>query len=728
MPGIADLPHVRTPLPRPVLETLLAHFAARRHAELEALAAVVCERHTGLGIVYKVLGVSRGIEGRDAVPALAQAAALLPRDAETHKNLGSALLSAGRAGEAVDSFRRALALSPRYPQALAGLGKALRQIGQPREAVDCLKQALRLKHDRSDTHADLGDALLALGEPDAALASFRRAAALAPVEPAMHARLGDALLANRVPSEASTSYRQALALDPANAAVHVNLGIAERDSGNVDAARASFERAVALAPAMAEAHDGLGSVLFELGRHAEALRAYREAVRLRPGYAPAHANLGLALLYRGEFAGAAASLERALALEPGRPGVEAQLASALQQLGRTADAFAAATRALEHASDTAAPHLALAGLDADAGRFDAAEARILEALRLEPESPEALAALANLRRLSTADGAWLAAAERVAAGPLPAARRVPLWYALGKFYDDTGDAERAFASYRAANDLERSLRPVHDRTYLTRTTDAMIATFTPQWIGAVRAQSKHSNRPVLVIGMPRSGTTLVEQVLASHPEVHGAGELTYWDTSTAREWAALVDLDTAPAAVGRLASGYLALLDRLAPAAARVVDKLPMNFLFAGLIHAALPEARFVHVERDPKDTCLSIYFQHFYVSHSYANDLGDLAHFYGEYARLMAHWREVLPGEALLDLRYEDLVTTPEHSIRRLVAFVGLDWDPRCLAFHETDRPVLTASRWQVRQPLSSASVGRARRYAPWLGPLAELAPRARA
>jgi tetratricopeptide (TPR) repeat protein len=728
MPGIPERARPRTPLPRAALDQLLAHLAARRHAELESLAAELCDRHVGLGIVYKVLGVSRGIEGADPVPALAQAAVLLPRDAETHKNLGSALLNAGRPDEAVESFRRALTLSPRYPQALAGLGKALRQTGQPREAVDCLKEALRLKHDHSDTHTDLGDALLALGEPVAALASFRRAAALVPGDPGVHARLGDALLATHAPSEASDSYREAIVRDPANAALHVNLGIAERGAGNLETARAAFERATELAPGLAEAHDGLGSVLFEVGRHAEAIRAYGEAVRVRADYAPAHANLGVALLYRGEFAAAASSFERALALEPGRPGVEAHLAAALQQLGRSSEASARAARALEHAPDTAAPHLVLASLDADAGCFDAARARILEALRVEPDSPEALAALANLRRLSAADDAWLAAAERVAAGSLPAARRVPLWYALGKYHDDTGDVERAFESYRTANELERSLRPPHDRAYLTRTVDAVIRAFTRRWIDAVQAAAQGSRRPVFVIGMPRSGTTLVEQILASHPEVHGAGELTYWDTSAAREWPALVDMDAAPTAVGRLGTGYLALLDRLAPAAARVIDKLPMNFLLAGLIHAALPDARFIHIERDPADTCLSIYFQHFYVTHSYANDLGDLAHCYREYERLMAHWRSLLPAEAIHELRYEDLVASPEASSRRLVEFIGLDWDRRCLDYHENARPVLTASRWQVRQPLSSSAIGRASRYARWIGPLADLAPRSRA
>jgi hypothetical protein len=224
--------------------------------------------------------------------------------------------------------------------------------------------------------------------------------------------------------------------------------------------------------------------------------------------------------------------------------------------------------------------------------------------------------------------------------------------------------------------------------------------------------------------MPRSGTSLTEQILASHPQVHGAGELLYWIFASDTERAA--SAERRAATIAELGRAYLQGLGAQAPEAARVVDKLPVNFRNLGLIHAALPGARFIHLERNSLDTCLSIYFQGFSAAHSYATDFGDLAHYYHEYRRLMAHWHAVLPPQTLLEVRYEDLVGDPEGWSRRMLTHIGLPWDPRCLEFHRTKRPVLTASNWQVRQPISRNSVDRWRRYERFIGPLRDaLAPR---
>jgi hypothetical protein len=216
--------------------------------------------------------------------------------------------------------------------------------------------------------------------------------------------------------------------------------------------------------------------------------------------------------------------------------------------------------------------------------------------------------------------------------------------------------------------------------------------------------------------MPRSGTSLVEQILASHPEVWGAGELTFWNSALT---AADVELD-----VGAIARDYLQLLAKLSPHARRVVDKMPENFRHLGLIHAALPEARIIHVRRHPLDTCLSIYFQDFKTSLAYATDLADLAHYYRQYWRLTDHWRSLLPREAMLEVSYEGLVANPEQWARKLLEFVGLPWDARCLEFHQTRRSVVTASKWQVRQKINATSVARWRHYEPYLGELRSLIP----
>ena len=231
-----------------------------------------------------------------------------------------------------------------------------------------------------------------------------------------------------------------------------------------------------------------------------------------------------------------------------------------------------------------------------------------------------------------------------------------------------------------------------------------------------------SSLPVFVVGMPRSGTSLAEQILASHPAVFGAGELTFWNSVGASGAAVPRRGRGRRGGAHAAAEEYLRLLRTRSAQAHRIIDKMPANFLQLGLIHAALPGARIIHLQRDPIDTCLSIYFQDFSATLSYANDLGDLAHYYAEYLRLMQHWRSVLPGAAMLDVPYESLVEDPEAWSRKMLAFIGLPWDPRCLEFYRTERSVLTASKWQVRQRISTSSIGRWRHYQEHLGELRAL------
>jgi hypothetical protein len=238
----------------------------------------------------------------------------------------------------------------------------------------------------------------------------------------------------------------------------------------------------------------------------------------------------------------------------------------------------------------------------------------------------------------------------------------------------------------------------------------------------VQYHSAPSERPVIIVGTPRSGTSLAEQILASHPAVFGAGELSFWNEAAAVFDSSASGVATEASMIAGFAQAYLRQLGELSPDARRVVDKMPTNFVILGLIHAALPNARIIHMRRNPIDTCLSIYFQNFSIAHAYASDLEDLAHYYSEYLRLMAHWHAVLPQGMLLDVSYEDLVSQPAASIRRMLEFVGLPWDGRCLDFHATKRTVITSSKWQVRQKISNAAVGRWRNYERFVGPLRRL------
>jgi len=323
--------------------------------------------------------------------------------------------------------------------------------------------------------------------------------------------------------------------------------------------------------------------------------------------------------------------------------------------------------------------------------------------------------------MSREEHGWLEGTQRLLAGRLPLAEEIHLRYALGKFFDDVGEWHKAFISYQAANELTKRHGALYDRARFAGMVERIIAVCHPAFVREPRPGADDSERPGFIIGMPRSGTSLTEQILASHPQVFGAAEVSYWEQ-------AFTDLQRGAAAGGATAAltgvarNYLRRVGARAGAAARVTDKMPANFLYAGLIHAALPRARFIHMQRHPLDTCLSIYFQNFFNVSPYANDLGNLAHYYGQYLQVMAHWRATLPPATMLEVPYEGLIEDTEGWTRRMLDFIGLPWDPRCLEFHRTDRVVITASKWQVRQQISASSVGRWRNYEKYLAPLQHL------
>jgi hypothetical protein len=305
-----------------------------------------------------------------------------------------------------------------------------------------------------------------------------------------------------------------------------------------------------------------------------------------------------------------------------------------------------------------------------------------------------------------------------------------LHFALGKALADAGDAERAFRHMLEGNRLKRS-QIDHDEPAVLGAFDRIRRVFTPSLVEAKSGQGSASRLPILIVGMPRSGTTLVEQILASHPRVHGAGELEDLARivgglcqSAGNYPEAIPALD--PGQLGAIAERYLEGLVSRSGGAERVTDKMPSNFYFIGLIHLALPEASIIHVRRDPLDTCLSCFSKLFASPQNHTYDLAELGRYYRKYAELMAHWREVLPAGRMLEVRYEDLVADFEPAARRILAHCGLDWDEACRSFHRTARPVHTASAAQVRQPIYGSAVGRGKPYREFLTPLLRELPAA--
>jgi Sulfotransferase family len=300
----------------------------------------------------------------------------------------------------------------------------------------------------------------------------------------------------------------------------------------------------------------------------------------------------------------------------------------------------------------------------------------------------------------------------------PISDQIELHFALGKACDDIGQSGEAFGHWLAGNTLKRQQIDYDEATTLEEL-DQVRAVYTSEFIQASQGTGHPSSVPIFIMGMPRSGSTLIEQILASHPRVFGAGEL--------HDLAAAVESTTmgSGGSAGRrekmqdIGARYIAAIERLAPGADRITDKLPQNFIFAGLIHLALPNAAIIHTIRDPIDTCLSCFSTMFTAEQNFTYDLAELGRYYRHYQSLMVHWHRVLPPSRILDVRYEDVVADLEGQARRIVAHCGLDWDPQCLAFHKTERIVRTASATQVRQPIYKDAVGRWRQYAEFLAPL---------
>lgn len=673
--------------------------------------------HFNFAEVLRALG-----RNSDAIERYRGAIALDPGYADAHFGLGTAAFDAGDAEAAAASFRRALELRPGDVEAWLNLGNAHAERGALDEAEASYRRALRLTPDYVEAHVNLGCVLKQAGDAESALASFRRAVEIAPDFAEAHYEMAVVSRDRGLWEQAAASFRAAAAAGHASALVELSLVL--REQGDLDGAIAACEQALAAGAGVA-ASLALGGALLEAGRIDEAETALRTAVATAPEDAGTWLELGNMYLVGRRFDAAVAALERATELAPDLAVAAINLGNALIETGRLDDAFASYRRALAADPENIEAHYNVFVVRRQQGDFATARQALDRVLELEPDHVEALAALGTLAKYAEEGEDAARMRRRLEGGALTAPQRMSLHFGLGKLYDDLGRYDEAFEQYRSGNEIEHA-RLGFDRAAHARLIDRIRAVFDAEFLAARADWGAGSERPVFILGVPRSGTTLVEQILASHPQFHGAGELrklTEIAEALPVRLESELDYPEAAAALDRgtalaLAEEYLEALGTHAGEARRVSDKMPDNFLRLGLIAMLLPRARIIHCRRGALDACLSCYFQNFAGRHRFSTDLTDLGHYHHHYERLMAHWREVLPGR-VLEVDYEAIVAGLEEESRRLVEFCGLDWDPRCLAFHETERPVRTASQWQVRQPLFTTSAGRWRNYDKHLAPL---------
>jgi tetratricopeptide (TPR) repeat protein len=602
------------------------------------------------------------------------------------------LQQSGRLREAAQRYQSVLQQQPDHFGALQLLGMLHVQMGQPDSAARLLAKAVEYNPAAADVRNNYGMVLHSLGRYDEALAQYDKAIAANPRHAVAFNNLGNTFASLHRPDEAIERYRQALIIEPRYAEALNNLGIVLQAVGRVEEAIARFEAALAVRPDFAGVQLNLATVLIALGRNTEAVAAFSKAIVTQPGNPMAHFGLGNALRAVDRPEEAIAHYRRACVLQPKLAATHASLGVALQEVGR----------------------------------IDEARTCFDKAIEIEPNRPSHYLKLTINATLAPGDPR-IVAMEALADHPdsLPKDEQVALYFALGKALADIGSHERSFTYLLTGNALHRQHLHYQEAQTIGRLR-RIREVFTPALMRRRQGAGDPTRRPIFIVGMPRSGSTLVEQILASHPSVFAAGEMPAFRDALA----ALPDPTKYPENIHTLpdvglrqfAADYLAKIEAIAASRRmsrkRITDKLPTNFRYMGLIHLAMPNARIIHTYRDPIDTCLSC-FSTFFAGVPFAYDLAELGRYYRAYEQLMAHWRGLLPQGAVLDVRYEDLVSDLAAQTRRIVEYCELEWDDACLTFHQSTRPVRTSSVVQVRRPIYQSSVGRWRPAAEVLRPL---------
>jgi tetratricopeptide (TPR) repeat protein len=596
---------------------------------------------------------------------------------------------AGRLDQAEVIYRKLLTANPGHPRGLHLLGVIETQRGRPDRGAELIAQALTVTGGAADLHFDLGNALRLAGKPEEAVESYRRSLALKPDYSRAHVAVAG-VLSELGRFEAAVSHsRSAVAIEPASLTARLALAGTLQAAGRLPETAQAWREIIALDPARADSYYQLAGRLIVLGLVKEALYCQNKAISLNPENPLFYCARGQSMMRLSDGEGAAASFRAALAIAPDLKEGWLGLSWSLRMLGRfdEADQCIRRLREIDPTDLRAVRHVP------STGRLPQQPDVEIDQLSAVMERPD-----------STID-------DRISAG-----------FALARLLDEAGRFDEAFSTCATANTLMRRKWPANgdrfDAAAFTRTIDAMINQ-TAELDADPAAGGSVSELPVFVVGMPRSGTTLVEQICASHSRVFGAGELDDMSRIAATLSRQRRDQAQLASAARQAADAYVVRLHRLGRGALRVVDKMPDNVVLLGLIARLFPRARIVYCSRDARDISLSCFFQLFAEGAQYFSyDLIDCGRRCRDVGRLAAHWLKLLPLQ-MIEVNYERLIADPERESSRLIEFLELDWEPACLDFHQTERTVATVSHWQVRQPIYTSSIGRWRNYEKHLTPL---------
>lgn len=622
--------------------------------------------------------------------------------------------------------RDALADLPGEPNLLSLLGAALNRQGRGSEAEPLLRQALLEQPDYAKGHEELGRSLLQQRRFEEAIAGLRRALQLDPKLQSAQLTLVHALAESGRAEQADETMQAFLSADPARELIAQ--AAAHHRAGRLEEAEAIYREILRRDPRNLEALRLLALVAVRAEHYGQAEKLLMRAVEIAPDFLAAWVDLSHAQLERQDLQAALASIERAVLLNPGSANVRISLANVQGRSGRHDQAIETYRRAIELNPDLPGAYLGLGNTLKTVGRQAEAVEAYRHAAALRADMSEAWWSLSNLKTFRFTDDEIETMQRQLEVPELSDEARVQFCFALAKACEDRGDYPRAFELYERGNHFRRA-QENYDPVQTEVINERIMKVFDADFL------ARHSNRghpdpaPIFVVGLPRSGSTLIEQILASHSRVDATHELPEVGRLIQQINRNRKDRVTYPEAVcdftdedwAAFGRSYIEQTRQHRRDAPHFVDKMPNNFASIGLISLALPNARFINTRRHPLDTCLSCYKQLFARGQPFTYDLTELGEYYLQYDRMMAHWHATLPGR-VLDVQYESVVADQGTQTRRLLEFCGLPWEDACLRYYETERAIRTASSEQVRRPIYNSAIGVWRRYIRELAPLIEI------
>jgi len=674
-------------------------YSEGKFAQAERITRQIIEARPANADAHNILGVSLQAQGKgeEAITELRRAVKLAPQAANLQANLGEVLRQNGRIDEAAETLEKAVELDPKNAQALNNLGIIQYERRKFKEAVTYYRRALEIRPNMAEALNNLGNALRVTGDTEGAISAYQDALTYREVYPEAYNNLGTLLQQDNKIQEAEHALRKAISQNPRYIEAYNNLAtILASQKKEVDALRLLGD-ALKFAPKNPQTLLITAKIQMRRNNHAAAEQAARLVLQEKPENAEALTVLGQVLHETDRYEEAITVLEQALKANPKSPEALNFYGVALKSVGR----------------------------------LDEARDHIIKALKLNSGMWGGYANLNDLVDFSKGEGEQLfnqmdaifQSAKNTEADPF-----LPLHFAYGKALEDRGEHERALKHYITGGKMKRAQLEYNEAETFSFF-DMIREAFPKEFFEDRKYAGLPDERPVFIIGMPRSGSTLVEQILSSHPDIYGAGEVKYLSRALGQLRDRFPSLPKFPQMMGKITSGqldimakkYLDALSAGAGDAKRITDKLLTNYFFVGLIHTLYPKAKFVNTQRDPVDTCLSGFTKLFKDDMPHSYDLAELGRYYGKYRELMEHWQKVLPKGVLTTVQYEDVVADTEKEAKALIEFIGLDWDPKCVDFHKSDRPVKTASVAQVRKPIYNTSVKRWKKYGDGLQPLVD-------